>query len=44
MQQEFYDMAFRKKIYRSLEEPQQDVDRWLIQYHHHKAHFSQYCA
>jgi transposase InsO family protein len=29
MKQEFYDIAFRKKIYASLEELQVDVDRWI---------------
>ncbi len=43
MKQEFYDTAFRKKIYRSLEELQHDVDRWLIQYNHHRAHSGKYC-
>jgi transposase InsO family protein len=29
---EFYQVAFRKKIYDSLEELQKDLDRWLEQY------------
>lgn len=43
MKQEFYDTAFRKKIYRSCEELQQDVDSWLIQYNNHRSHSGKYC-
>lgn len=40
MKQEFYDTDFRKKIYHSLEELQQDVDSWLIQYNNHSIQIS----
>jgi transposase InsO family protein len=30
--QEFYQIAFRKKIYRTLEELQTDLDLWIKQY------------
>jgi transposase InsO family protein len=43
MKQEFYDTAFRKKIYSSLEELQQDVDTWLVQYNNHRSHSGKYC-
>src|SRR3954463_5691630 len=32
MLQEFYQVAFRKKLYCSLDELQQDVDAWIAQY------------
>lgn len=32
MKNEFYDVAFRKKLYRSLEKLQTDVDAWLKKY------------
>lgn len=43
MKQEFYDTAFRKKIYHSLEELQQDVDLWLFNYNNHRSHSGKYC-
>ena len=43
MKNEFYDIAFRKKIYRSLEELQIDVDEWLKKYNHHRPHSGKYC-
>ena len=30
--QEFYQIAFRKKIYKTIEELQLDLDQWLIEY------------
>jgi len=43
MKQEFYDTAFRKKIYDSLEELQKDVDLWLLEYNQHRSHSGKYC-
>src|SRR3954452_18769247 len=43
MQEEFYSIAFRKKIYGSLEELQQDIDQWLQFYNHERAHSGRYC-
>lgn len=43
MKQEFYDIAFRKKIYRTLEELQEDVDQWLTQYNQFRPHAGRYC-
>ncbi|QGN78855.1 Integrase core domain protein [Piscirickettsia salmonis] len=43
MKQEFYDIAFRKKVYNSLEELQVDVDEWLIKYNQHRSHSGKYC-
>jgi len=40
---EFYSVALRKKIYRSLEEIQEDVDRWIEEYNTQRAHSGKYC-
>jgi hypothetical protein len=36
--QEFYQVAFRRKIYRSIEEWQMDLDDWLHSYNHDRTH------
>lgn len=43
MKDEFYTIAFRKKMYRSLEELQTDLDRWLVTYNSERAHSGKYC-
>ena len=43
MKQEFYDIAFRKKIYHSLEELQADVDKWLSEYNNLRPHSGRHC-
>jgi hypothetical protein len=43
MQDEFYAIAFRKKIYKSIEELQQDVDVWLEFYNNERTHSGKYC-
>jgi transposase InsO family protein len=43
IQDEFYAIAFRKKIYNSLEEMQKDLDEWLIIYNHERTHSGKYC-
>ena len=43
MKQEFYDLAFRKKIYNSIEELQQDADSWIEYYNHQRPHTGRYC-
>ena len=43
MKQEFYDIAFRKKIYASLEELQIDVDHWIAKYNETRPHSGKYC-
>jgi hypothetical protein len=43
MKDEFYSIAFRKKIYHSLEELQQDVDEWLLVYNRQRLHSGRYC-
>ena len=43
MQDEFYAVAFRKKLYSSIEELQQDVDVWLEYYNNERPHTGKYC-
>ena len=43
MQDEFYSIAFRKKLYSSLEDLQADVDAWLQQYNENRPHSGKYC-
>jgi transposase InsO family protein len=43
MQDEFYSVAFRKKIYRSLEELQTDLEQWLGEYNEQRPHSGKYC-
>ena len=43
MKQEFYDIAFRKKIYTSLDELQIDVDHWIIKYNEQRPHSGKHC-
>lgn len=43
IQEEFYQVAFRKKIYHSIEELQTDLDQWLRQYNHERTHTGKYC-
>jgi transposase InsO family protein len=41
--QEFYQVAFRKKIYQTLEELQADLDLWVQQYNQERPHSGKYC-
>src|SRR5262245_14031353 len=43
MQDEFYSIAFRKKLYHTLEELQQDVDVWVAGYNESRPHSGKYC-
>ena len=43
MLQEFYQIAFRKKIYNSIEELQADLDQWLKFYNEERPHSGRYC-
>ena len=36
--QEFYQVAFRKKIFRTLDQLQIDLDEWLYHYNHERTH------
>ena len=40
---EFYRVAFRKKIYRDLEELQEDLDEWIKEYNVERTHTGKYC-
>jgi hypothetical protein len=43
MQEEFYAVAFRKKLYDNLEDLQQDLDHWIKFYNHQRPHSGRYC-
>lgn len=43
MQDEFYAVAFRKKLYSSLEEMQNDLDQWMNYYNQERTHSGRYC-
>jgi len=43
MQEEFYAIAFRKKLYTSLAALQQDLDQWMIYYNNERTHSGRYC-
>lgn len=43
LQEEFYSVAFRKKLYRSLDELQSDLDVWLGEYNEKREHSGKYC-
>ena len=41
---EFYQVAFRRKIYRTIEELQRDLDEWLAYYNHDRTHQGKMCC
>lgn len=43
MQEEFYAVTFRKKIYNTLDELQADLDLWLDEYNNQRTHSGKYC-
>jgi len=43
MKNEFYDIAFRKKIYDSLESLQADADEWIQKYNRRRPHSGKHC-
>lgn len=43
IQNEFYCVAFRKKVYNNLEELQEDLDKWLEEYNGNRTHSGKYC-
>ena len=43
IQDEFYSIAFRKKVYTSLEDLQKDLDEWLVEYNQRRPHTGRYC-
>ena len=40
---EFYAIAFRKKIYTSIEQLQKDLDQWVNHYNTQRTHSGKYC-
>jgi transposase InsO family protein len=40
---EFYQIAFRKKLYQNLEELQRDADEWIRHYNNERPHSGKYC-
>ena len=43
IQNEFYAVAFRKKVFGSLEELQKDLDQWIEEYNCERTHTGKYC-
>jgi transposase InsO family protein len=43
MQDEFYAVAFRKKLYSTLEEMQSDLDQWMNYYNQDRTHSGRHC-
>jgi transposase InsO family protein len=40
---EFYQIAFRRKIYETIEQLQEDVDEWIREYNEERPHSGKYC-
>lgn len=40
---EFYQIAFRKKVYRTIEELQVDLDQWIEEYNERRSHQGKRC-
>lgn len=43
IQEEFYAIAFRRKLYQSLEDTQMDLNDWLVYYNTERTHSGKYC-
>jgi len=43
MQNEFFFVAFRKKVYKSMEELQNDLDQWIEWYNTERTHTGKHC-
>jgi transposase InsO family protein len=43
IQDEFYRVAFRKKMYESIEQLQADLDDWINDYNENRTHTGKYC-
>ena len=43
IQDEFYAIAFRKKLYSSIDELQKDLDQWLFHYNYERTHSGKHC-
>ena len=44
VQNEFYAIAFRKKIYTTIEQLQTDLDTWMNSYNTERTHSGKYCC
>ena len=42
--QEFYQVAFRKKVYQSIDDLQTDLDNWMAYYNHERTHQGKMCC
>ncbi len=42
--QEFYQITFRKKIYKNIDELQDDLDEWLLFYNRDRSHQGKMCC
>lgn len=40
---EFYQVAFRKKVYKTIEELQKDLDGWIFKYNNERTHQGKVC-
>jgi transposase InsO family protein len=43
MQDEFYAVTFRRKLYQNLESLQADLDEWILHYNEQRPHSGRYC-
>jgi transposase len=43
VQNEFYAIAFRKKIYQFIEQLPTDIDEWMDNYNLNRTHYGKYC-
>lgn len=43
MQNEFFFVAFRKKVYKALEQLQEDLDQWIDWYNDERTHTGKHC-
>ena len=43
IQDEFYAIAFRKKLYSSIDELQEDLNQWLVTYNFERTHSGKHC-
>jgi len=42
--QEFYQISFKKKVYKTLEELQTDLDKWILLYNSERTHQGKMCC
>jgi hypothetical protein len=43
IQNEFYAIAFRKKVFNTIEELQENADKWINEYNSDRTHTRKYC-